>query len=55
MHKGNCSLEKGRSVVSYSTPLTETYYMSVQGILCGSYGNAGEPGKDLNVENEWDF
>lgn len=46
---------KGQQAVSYTTPSVETYNMSVQGILCGSYGDAGEPGKDLNVENEWDF
>lgn len=28
---------KGQQAVSYTTPSTETYNMSVQGVLCGSF------------------
>lgn len=39
----------------YDTPLVTTLEFQSEGVLCGSYGDAGAAGKDLDVENEWDF
>ena len=39
----------------YETPLVKSLEILSEGVLCGSYGDAGAAGKDLDVENEWDF
>lgn len=40
---------------TYETPTITTLEFQAEGVLCGSYGDAGAAGKDLNQENEWDF
>lgn len=48
MQTKNFLYSKGQQAVSYATPSTETYYMSVQGILCGSYDT---PDVDYDPDN----
>ena len=41
--------------VVYFAPSMSVLDVETEGLLCASYGEAGEAGKDLNQENEWDF
>lgn len=44
-----------QEVSSYETPTVTTLEVLSEGVLCGSYGEAGAAGKDLDQENSWDF
>ena len=52
MNKNNSFKQE---VHSYETPSVNVLNVQAEGVLCGSYGEAGAAGKDLDVENEWDF
>ena len=41
--------------VSYETPLVTTLDVLSEGVLCGSYGDANEAGKELQETNLWNF
>lgn len=40
---------------TYETPSVTTLEVLSEGVLCGSFGDPGAPGRDLGQENEWDF
>ena len=46
---------KQQGGVVYFAPSMSVLDVETEGLLCASYGEAGEAGKDLNQENEWDF
>ena len=43
------------AVETYETPTITTLEVLSEGVLCGSYGDPGAPGRDLDQENEWNF
>lgn len=40
---------------TYQSPSLEVLDVLVEGVLCESFGDANEAGKELSEENEWDF
>lgn len=43
------------AVETYETPTITTLEVLSEGVLCGSFGDPGAPGRDLDQENEWNF
>jgi hypothetical protein len=41
--------------VSYESPSVKTLEVLSEGVLCGSFGDANEAGKELQETNLWDF
>ena len=39
----------------YTAPSVNVLDVQSEGLLCASFGEAGEAGKILNEENEWNF
>ena len=39
----------------YIAPSMSVVDLHNEGLLCTSFGDANAAGKELNVENEWDF
>ena len=40
---------------SYEAPLVNVLEIRSEGLLCGSYGDANEAGRELTESNVWDF
>ena len=44
-----------QEVSSYVAPSVKALEVLSEGVLCGSYGEAGKAGNDLVEENAWDM
>ena len=42
-------------VSSYETPLVKTLEFLSEGLLCVSFGDANQAGKELTEDNEWNM
>ena len=51
----NINYKSMQEVSSYVAPSVKALEVLSEGVLCGSYGEAGAAGKDLDQENSWDF
>ena len=48
-------LDRREHAIAYASPEVDVLYLRSEGVLCGSFGDPGAPGRDLGQENEWDL
>ena len=48
-------LTRREQAIAYASPKVDVVNLRSEGVLCGSFGDPGAPGKDLDQENEWDL
>lgn len=44
-----------REGMPYEAPAVNVFAISGEGVLCASYGEANQAGKELQESNVWDF
>lgn len=44
-----------REVMPYEAPAVNVFAISSEGVLCASFGEANQAGKELQESNVWDF